>query len=167
MFDFIVTDPDLFIRADLGLSFAALAIFSAATNVIFGISSGNQQRRAREQEAAVARENARRQADRMLAEDLPQMGASQRAAWAKSGFQVEGTPFAMMMDTARRMARDAADVRRTGNVQAEYISRQGRVERQGMIAQGIMGAMNTGLQALGQKESMARFKGEKTAGSNS
>lgn len=162
MFDWLISDPNGFVLAIE--PFTALAIFSGAASMIFGVSSGNKMRRAREDEARVARENAARQADRILSEELPQMGASQRAAWAKSGFQTEGTPFAMMMDTARRMTRDAADIRRTGNVQADYISRMGRVERNQAIFGGIMGAAGAGMNLAGQNQALAAQRGTAPSG---
>jgi cell division septum initiation protein DivIVA len=138
----------------------ALAVFSGVAQTIFGLNSASQMRKARNEEARIARKNAARQADRILEEDLPSMMADQRVAVAKSGGVVSGSAFELMMDTARRMTRDAADIRRTGQVQSQYISRQGRIEAQSQTVSTLLGAGQTVLGAVERQQDRAAFRGE-------
>lgn len=139
--------------------FVALALFSGVTSLAFGISAGKKAKRAREEQARVEAENAARAADRMLNEDLPQMMGKQRVAIAKSGAEMSGTPFAMMMDTARRMARDAGDIRSRGVEQAQYLRQQGRAEQKQQLVAGFQGAVNAGISAAQMQSSASLSRG--------
>lgn len=139
--------------------FTAVALFGAVTNIAFGISAGNKAKQARDHQAQVERENAARAADRILEEDLPQMMGSQRAAIAKSGARLSGTPFAMMMDTARRMTRDSADIRERGQENARYLRQQGRVERDSAILSGVTQGIQAGISAGANQANANRARG--------
>ena len=139
--------------------FTAVALFGGVVNLAFGISSGNKARRAREEQARVARENAARAANRMLSEDLPVMMGEQTVAVAKSGAGMEGSPFAVMMDTARRMTRDAGDVRQRGIQESQYLHQLGRTERRQAIIGGAMGAVSAGVSAAGMQAGANRERG--------
>lgn len=156
LLDWMFHDPNYILAIE---PFTALALFGAATNVIFGISSGNKAKRAREEQARVEAANAARAADRMLEEDLPVMMGRQGSAIAKSGAKLEGSPFAVMMDTARRMTRDAGDIRSRGIQQAQYLRQQGRVERESAILGGITQGIGAGINAAANQASFNRSQG--------
>lgn len=130
--------------------FTALMIFSAASSAVFGIMGGSQQKKARDREAEITRINAGRQADRILQEEMPEMGGKQTVAYAKANVLMEGSPFIVAQTTARRMAQDATDIRRQGTQQAQYISQLGRIERQNAILQGFGGAISAGVKGVAQ-----------------
>lgn len=136
--------------------FTALAIFSAGAQAIFGINAGKQRERAMREQARVAEENAKIQANRILYEDMPRMMGDQTVAYAKAGVLPTGSAFANMMDTARRMTRDASNVRRGAALEAQYLRQQGRVERRNANMQALFGAGNAALN-IAQMEKTAAF----------
>lgn len=159
MFDLIVTTEYLKAAID---PFTAMMVFSMGSQLIGGIMGGRKQERARQMEAEITRQNAARQADRILDEELHQMGGAQRVAYAKAGVLMEGSPFIVAQTTARRIAQDATDIRREGERQAQFLTQMGRIERQNALMGGIFGAAQGGVQAWGQSQIINQLRGPGT-----
>jgi hypothetical protein len=96
----------------------AALIASAAGSMLAGAQAReayDYQAKAAEQNAALATQSANIEADQ-VGEKHRRTLARQRAMVGSSGYATEGTPLAVMMDSAEQAARDVALIRYSGEV---------------------------------------------------
>lgn len=133
---------------------AAAAVASAVVGTYSAIQQGNAAADAAEYNAKVA-ENAgiaaRQQADyeeKQARQKRDRLLSAQRVATAASGLDLEGSPLALMEDTAVEAELDALNIRRAGSVDEARARSQAAADRMEGRARQQAGYLNAGASLL-------------------
>lgn len=140
---------------------AATAVASTAVGTVSAIQQGNAAKNAAEYNAKVAENNAiaaRQQADyeeRMTLQKRDRLLSAQRVATAASGLDLEGSPLALMEDTAVEAELDALNIRRSGTVAEARSRSQAAADRMEGQARQQAGYMSAGASLLNGASKLA------------
>lgn len=143
----------------------AATLASTALGVVSSIQQGKAQAQAHKYNAAVAQNEAiaARQAAAFEADRVRQRRdkvlSSQRAAFGKSGLALEGSPLALMEDTAAEAELDALVVQHQGSVMAARAESQAALDRMQAKQARTAGYFGAGASVLRGVSSLAGMYG--------